>query len=302
MRHMVSSVTLQRTRDHAWMMWIDGLSSRPEPPELLQFHLLVARRMGLATQYAEALAALGTTAGNFGEMIWHPRTFVECTNAPQDWQVVERDAAAHLRIVAEILVRAIANLDLMWSRLERRCLGTPDFDEVIRTEAMLQYVMRQPNPVQPGLQSGIFSHPRPYVRVRDSADLFPQLDGDWSIGHDIPAFHEPPPDDARDMTTQSALCEWEQSSEALPAYQCHREAVMAWHKAAASYEWSLAEMRERPRDPFRLTEDARLFIHASRDLDRSGYEWESTSTHLPEYRRYRITEGDATHIPFWPEP
>ena len=297
---MVSSVTLERTRDHAWMTWLDGLESKPEPPELLQFHLLVARRMGLAAQYSEALTALDSTADNFGVMIWHPRTFLECANAPQDWQLVERDAAAHLRILAELLVRAIATLELMWIRLERRCLGTPAFDEVLRAEAMFQYVIRQPDPVQPGVRSGVFSHPRPYVRVRDSADLFPQLDADWSIGHDIPAFHEPPPDDAGAMTFETAFHEWEQASGSLPAYQQHRETVKEWHKAASSYEWSLAEMRERRRDSYRLTEDARQFVHVCRDLNRSGYAWEAASTHLPEYRRYRITEGDATHIPFWP--
>ena len=120
------------------MTWLDGYGNKPEPPELLQFHMLVARRMGLATQYDEALAALDSTAVNFGLVIWHPRTFLECDNAPQDWQVVERDCEAHLRILAELLVRAIATLELMWIRLERRCLGTPVFDEVLRAEAMFQ--------------------------------------------------------------------------------------------------------------------------------------------------------------------
>lgn len=104
--------------------------------------MLVARRMGLATQYDEALASLDSTADNFGLMIWHPRTLLECANATQDWQVVERDCEAHLRILAELLVRAVATLELMWIRLERRCLGTPVFDEVLRAEAMFQYVIR----------------------------------------------------------------------------------------------------------------------------------------------------------------
>lgn len=143
------------------MTWLDGYGNTPEPPELLQFHMLVARRMGLATQYDEAHAALDSTADNFGLMIWHPRTFLECANAPQDWQVVERDCEAHLRILAELLVPAIATLELMWIRLERRCLGTPVLDEVLRAEAMFQYVIRQPDPVQPGVRSGIVTHRRP---------------------------------------------------------------------------------------------------------------------------------------------
>ena len=69
--------------------------------------------------------------------------------------------------------------------------------------------------MQPGVRSGIVTHPRPYVRVRDRADLFPQLDADWSIGHDIPALHEPPPDDAGAMTIETALHEWEQASGSL---------------------------------------------------------------------------------------
>ena len=45
--------------------------------------------------------------------------------------------------------------------------------------------------------------------------LFPHFDADWSIGHDIPALHEPPPDDAGAMTIETALHEWEQASGSL---------------------------------------------------------------------------------------
>ena len=51
-----------------------------------------------------------------------------------------------------------------------------------------------------------------------------------------------------------------------------------------------------------LTEDARQFTRTCRELDRSGYAWEATSTHLPEYRQDRTTVGDATHLPSWPGP
>lgn len=71
---MVSEVTLQRTRDQAYLTWIDGLSSRPEPTELLQLHLRADRRMDIATEYVVALATPGTTAGNFSVMICHHRT------------------------------------------------------------------------------------------------------------------------------------------------------------------------------------------------------------------------------------
>ena len=299
---MVSAITLQRSRDQAWMVWIDGFPGRRQPPELFQFHLLVARRMCFATQHADALASLDITSGNFGQLIRHPRTSVEAANASQDWESVERDAAAHLRIVAELLIRTISNLDLMWSRLERQFLNTPNFDEVVRAEADLQYGLRQWNPMHPGLQSGLFSHPRPYVRVRDSAEQLPQRHGDWLMGNDIPAFDEPLMDNVRDMTTQSAFSNWLQASETLPAYQRHLTTVKEWHKAKALYERSLRAMRNRSRDAFRLTEDARLIIHASRDLDRAGYEWETASTHLPEYRDYRSLEGDAPLIAFWPQP
>ena len=80
----------------------------------------------------------------------------------------------------------------------------------------------------------------------------------------------------------------------------HRETVREWHTAASSYRWSLAGMRERRRDPYWLTEDARQFVRICHELDRSGYGRKAPSTHLPEGRRYRGKEGDATDIPFWP--
>ena len=83
------------------------------------------------------------------------------TTRPRTGRFVERDCEAHLRIPAELLVRAIATLELMWIRLELRWLGTPVFDEVLRAEAMFQYVIRQPDAVQPGVRSGIVTHRRP---------------------------------------------------------------------------------------------------------------------------------------------
>ena len=80
----------------------------------------------------------------------------------------------------------------------------------------------------------------------------------------------------------------------------HPETVREWPTAASSYQWSLAGMREWRRDPYRLTEDARQFVRTCHELDRVGYGWEAPSTHLPEHRRYRGKEGDATDISFRP--
>ena len=65
------------------------------------------------------------------------------------------------------------------------------------------------------------------MALRTRLSLFPQLDADWSIGHDIPAFHEPPPDDAGAMTIETALHEWEQASGSLQ---------MATHDGRIYYE------------------------------------------------------------------
>lgn len=165
---------------------------------------------------------------------------------------------------------------------------------------MLRYLVRQPGRVRPGMQSGVSSHPRPPVRERDSAALFPQIPADWSIGHCVWVFHEPSPVDACATSIQTALSEREHASESVPAYRRQRVTVKTLHKEASSHEWSLAWMRERTGDTFPLTEDARLFKETSSDLDRTGYAWESTSTHLPEYRLYRTHDGRAVHIPFWP--
>ncbi len=53
------------------------------------------------------------------------------------------------------------------------------------------------------------------MALRTRLSLFPQFDAHWSIGHDIPALHEPPPDDAGAMTIETALHEWEQASGSL---------------------------------------------------------------------------------------
>jgi len=137
--------------------------------------------------------------------------------------------------------------------------------------------MRQRNPVQPGLQSGVSSHPRPYVRVRDGAELFPHLDGEWPIGLDIPAFHEPTTDDTRHTTTQSAISEREQEPETLPVNRRHVKTVRTWHKVVAVHELSHGATRDRPRDAFCVPEDDRLDIDASRDRDRAGCERECAS-------------------------
>ena len=59
-------------------------------------------------------------------------------------------------------------------------------------------------------------------------------------------------DDAGAMTLGAAFQEWEQASGPLPAYQRHRETVKEWHNAPSSHEWSLAEVREQRRVPYRL--------------------------------------------------